>query len=166
MQERVSCSFPHQCGSLSFPVLNEQHQALKYPVWFWGQFQTLQAVSLARGWQGMELRGGPGWAPLACQAVCTELCSGLVRGHRGVSPWCHICSLWWLLQAAGSIQRSPVHPSLCLQVTGWLWHYKVSLGPQMSPGHPWLLIPWGQCLALLLCTGSAQDELTPSLIAS
>lgn len=41
----------------------------------------------------------------------------LLRGHGGVSPWCHICCLWWLLQAAGSILSSPLHTSLWLQVT-------------------------------------------------
>lgn len=61
------------------------------------------------------------------------------RGHRAVTPQCHICSL---VAAAGSIQRLPVHTSPCLQVCGCLWHCRVSLGPQMSPGHPWLLILW------------------------
>lgn len=64
-----------------------------------------------------------------------------------------------------------VHVPMHLWVAGWLWDHKVSLGPQMSPGHAQLLIPslcndrpWGQLLALLLCTGSAQDELALSHI--
>lgn len=108
----------------------------------------------------MELRANPGWARSACQAVCTELCEELVRGHGGAGPRCHICSLWWLLQTACPIQRLPVHLPLCLQVTSWLWHYKVSPGPQMSPGHPRLLIPWntmgtvpGSAVLLWLSTG-------------
>lgn len=89
----------------------------------------------------------------------------------GVSPRCHICSLQWLLQTAGSVQRLQVHASGCLGVTGWLWDYKVSLGPKVSPGRSRLLIPslcnerpWGDHLAHPLCTGSVQDELALSLI--
>lgn len=73
-----------------------------------------------------------------------------------------LVALWWLLQTAGPVQRLPVHIPLCLQVTGWLWHYKVSLGPQMSPGHPRLLITmedYGDS-AWLCCFALAQHRMS------
>lgn len=119
----------------------------------------------------MEPRGDPGWAWSACQPVCTEVCEELVREGGGVSPRCHICSPQRRLQTAGSVQRLQVCVPRCLRVAGWLWDYKVRLGPKMSPGRSQLLIPSlcnerprGDRLARPLCTGSAQDELALSLI--
>lgn len=114
----------------------------------------------------MELRANPGWA---CQAVCTELCEELGRGRGGASPWCHICSLvasavcWPHSEVTSAHTPVPADDWLALALQSQSGTSNVTWPPSAADNDG---RPWGQCLALLLCSGSAQDELTPSLIAS